>query len=237
MARNLIRVLGCCLLAGCFPVFAAAAGADEGEYEGRKKCGGCHKSQLESWKRTAHAKALRSLEAGEKAEAKKKAGLDPDKDFSEDEKCVGCHVTGFGQEGGYDIEDPSKYLIGVGCESCHGPGAEYRLLHRKGGKAFEETKKTMPRRELVEAGEDFAFVQRCNACHLNYESSGWEGARKPYTPFTPKVDPKYSFDFEKYVRDSKAMHEHFKLEGTFTGPPKPPFHDEFQATAKPISPE
>jgi hypothetical protein len=29
------------------------------------------------------------------------------------------------------------------------------------------------------------------------------------------------------------MHEHFKLEGTFTGPPIPKFHEEFQKTAKP----
>ena len=68
---------------------------------------------------------------------------------------------------------------------------------------------------------------------MNYEGSPWKGAKKPYTPFTPTVDKKYSFDFEKYVRDDKAMHAHFKLEGTFTGPPTPKFHEEFQKNAKP----
>lgn len=215
-------------------VTVVGAGAEDFEFEGRKKCGGCHKSQLESWKQTAHAKAFDSLKSGAKEEAKKKAGLDPEKDFTEDKNCVGCHVTGYGHEGGYDIDDPGKYLIGVGCESCHGPGYEYRLVHRNGGKAFEDNNQTTDRQELVDAGEEFHFVERCKSCHLNYEGSGWSGAQKPFTPFTPTVDPKYAFDFEKYVRNNKAMHEHFKLEGTFVGPPTPSFHDEFQATAKPI---
>ena len=47
----------------------------------------------------------------------------------------------------------------------------------------------------------------------------WKGVKKPYTPFTPKVDKKYAFNFEKSVRNNKAMHEHFKLAGTFNGPP------------------
>lgn len=29
------------------------------------------------------------------------------------------------------------------------------------------------------------------------------------------------------------MHEHFKLDGVFTGPPIPKFHEEFQKKAKP----
>lgn len=72
---------------------------------------------------------------------------------------------------------------------------------------------------------------------MNYEGSPWQGAKEPYTPFTPKVDEKYAFDFEKAVRDDKAMHSHFKLEGTFTGEPMPAFHKEFQAKAKPITEE
>ncbi len=218
------------------PVLPSSAG-EEPPYEGRKKCGNCHRSQYESWKDTGHAKALSSLEAGEKAAAKVKAGLDPDKDYTEDKKCVGCHTTGFGAEDGYDIEDPSKYLVGVTCESCHGPGSEYRLVHRKAGERFERKGETTARAELVETGEEFLFAERCNSCHMNYEGSPWPGAKAPYTPFTPTVDAKYAFDFDKAVRDDKAMHAHFKLEGTFTGPPVPPFHEEFQAVAKPINEE
>lgn len=210
-----------------------AAVAAEPAYEGRKKCSSCHKSQAESWSETAHAKAIDSLKARTKPEAKRKAKLDVDKDYTQDKDCVGCHVDGFGKDGGYDVQDPGKFLAGVGCESCHGPGTDYRRIHRKAGEVFEKSKKAAPRQSLADAGQDFQFVERCNACHMNYAGSTWTGAKKPYTPFTPKVDKKYAFDFEKAVRNNKAMHEHFKLDGTFAGPPLPSFRDAFQATAKP----
>jgi hypothetical protein len=208
--------------------------AGEIPYDGLKKCKGCHKSQYKSWRQTAHAKAFESLEAGAKEEAKAKAGLDPEQDYTEDKDCVACHVTGFGEEGGYEIDDPSKYTVDVGCETCHGPGSEYRRLHRKAADKFEKSKETTPRQVLADAGEEYEFIERCKSCHMNYEGSPWPGAAEPYTPFTPEVDPKYGFDFDKHVRDEKAMHEHFKLEGMFTGPPLPPFHQEFQDTAKPV---
>ena len=204
----------------------------DAKYEGRKKCSSCHKSQGESWDTTAHAKAMESLKPKVKSAAKTKAKLDPNKDYTQDKDCVGCHVDGFNREGGYTIAEPSKFLTGVGCESCHGPGSKYRGMHRKAGADFEKSKKTAPRQGLADAGQDFAFEESCNACHLNYEGSGWKGTKKPYTPFTPQVDKKYTFDFKKYVRDSKAMHEHYKLDGTFTGEPEFMFHKDFQATAK-----
>ncbi len=211
--------------------------ADGFEYDGRKKCSGCHKSQYKSWRQTEHAKALDSLRAEEKTEAKENAGLDPAKDYSEDKKCVGCHTTGFGMEGGYEIEDPSKYTVGVGCESCHGPGKKYRLSHREASDRFDKEKIRTPRQTLADAGEEFEFVERCKSCHMNYEGSPWPGVKEPYTPFTPKVDRKYIFDFDKYVRNEKAMHKHFKLTGVFEGPPQPAFHQEFQDTAKPAGEE
>ncbi len=216
-------------------VFLAVAGtaSAEGTFEGRKKCYNCHKGEGESWDKTGHGKAMESLKPNTRKEAKLKAKLDPKKDYTKDKDCVGCHVDGFGEEGGYVIEEPEKFLTGVGCESCHGAGSAYRKIHRKAGEAFEKSKKTMEREKLVEAGQEFEFQEKCNVCHLNYEGSGWKGVKKPYTPFTPKVDKKYAFDFEKSVRNDKAMHEHFKLEGTFTGPPIPKFHEEFQKTAKP----
>jgi len=226
------RVVTAFAAAAVLLVLAGTASA-EGTFEGRKKCYNCHKSEGLSWKKSLHAKAMESLQPNERKEAKVKAKLDPKKDYTKDKDCVGCHVTGWGEEGGYLIEEPDKFLVGVGCESCHGAGSDYRKTHRKAGEAFEKNQKTTPRSKLVDAGQDFEFVEKCNACHLNYEGSPWKGAKKPYTPFTPEVDKKYAFDFEKYVRDDKAMHEHFKLEGTFTGDPTPKFHEEFQKKAKP----
>lgn len=201
-------------------------------FEGRSKCSSCHKAQAKSWKDTAHAKAMESLKPGTRKEAKIKADLDPDKDYTQDKDCVGCHVDGWGKPGGYTLDSPKKQLAAVGCESCHGPGRQYRGDHRKAGQAFEKSGKTAPRKMLADKGQDFHFEESCNACHLNYEGSPWKDAKPPYTPFTPEVDPKYTFDFDKMVKDVKAMHEHFKMDGVFVGEPKFKFHDEFQANAK-----
>jgi len=76
------------LLSVVFLAISPAIVAEDFSYDGRKKCSGCHKSQYKSWRQTGHAKALESLEAGAKAEAKEKAGLDPDQDYTADEKCV-----------------------------------------------------------------------------------------------------------------------------------------------------
>ncbi|MEK7760720.1 MAG: cytochrome c-550 CycA [Nitrospirota bacterium] len=212
-----------------FTIYTGNVAADT--FEGRKKCSSCHKAQAKSWRETAHAKAMESLKPNTRKEEKVKAKLDPAKDYTKDKDCVGCHVDGFEQKGGYTIASPSKDLDAVGCESCHGPGRKYRGDHRKAGQAFEKSGKTTPRKVLADKGQDFHFVEACSACHLNYEGSPWKGAKAPYTPFTPEVDKKYTFDFDKMVKNTSAMHEHYKLDGTFAGEPKFKYHDEFQKDA------
>ncbi len=67
---------------------------------GAEKCGKmCHKVQYNSWLETDHAKAMESL----KPEEQKK------------EDCLSCHRMAEG-------------LDGVQCESCHGPGSEYKSM-------------------------------------------------------------------------------------------------------------
>jgi hypothetical protein len=226
-----------------YGLFSIAMGTtwaqDELSYNGLKECKSCHDAQYESWLETGHGQAMKTLEAGEAAEAKEKAGLDPDEDYTEDPDCVGCHVTGYEKEGGYEIDGSerlNKFLRGVGCESCHGAGSEYEGIHRDAAKKFDNSQKSTPRKDLVEMGQvltDEEFEERCNACHLNYEGSPWPHAKEPYTPFTPKVDPKYEFKFKEAVRNDGAMHEHYKLEGIFSGGPVASFHEEFQKHATP----
>ncbi len=76
-------------------------------YVGMDKCTSCHAGAAAFWKRTVHAHAWRTLvEGGKQA----------------DYKCVGCHVTGFGQVGGTSLGF-TKRLESVQCETCHGPGS------------------------------------------------------------------------------------------------------------------
>jgi len=231
MRRSLVLIFMMAIVFIASPALAAGKGA----YEGWKKCGGCHKSQKDSWLETKHAKAMDSLKPKTHADHKKKAKLDPDKDYTQDKNCIGCHTTGFGGKGGYTVgmpESKAKYLAAIGCEVCHGAGSLYRKEHSKAGDQFKKTQKSTPRKELVDAGENFDYEEACNTCHMNYEGSPWKGAKEPYTPFTPKVDPKYKFEFAKEVKEVKAMHEHFKLRGVFEGEPIPKIRAEFQKTAK-----
>jgi hypothetical protein len=229
-----MKIMTACRLiaVALFTLMIGQVMAADAPFEGRKKCSSCHKAQAKSWRDTAHAKAMDSLKPNARKEAKLKADLDPEKDYTKDKDCVGCHVDGFGEKGGYTIESPKKMLAAVGCESCHGPGRFYRGDHRKAGQTFEKRGKTTPRKTPADKGQDFEFEERCNACHLNYEGSPWKDAKPPYTPFTPEVDEKYTFNFDEMVKDEKAMHEHYKLDGVYTGEPKFKFHDDFQANAK-----
>lgn len=224
--------------AAVFMAAEPAQAAKKPAFEGYKKCGGCHKSQKDSWLDTKHAKAFDLLKPNVAEKEKKKAKLDPAKDYTSDEKCVGCHVTGYKKQGGYTDTMPetkAKYYVGVGCEDCHGAGSLYRKEHSKAGNAFKKSKEKTPRQDLVDAGQHFDYQDECNRCHMNYKGSAWKDAEEPYTPFTPQVDAKYKFDYDKAVKMSgkgKGMHEHFKLRGVFEGEPIPKIRAEFQKNAK-----
>ena len=82
---------------------------DRPYYVGDAKCASCHKSALAFWKKTVHAGAWRTLVDGGK---------------QHDYKCVGCHVTGYGEVGGTSLGHTDK-LRDVQCEVCHGPGSKH----------------------------------------------------------------------------------------------------------------
>lgn len=98
-------------------------------YIGAAKCGKmCHNSekkgaQYTKWQQGPHAKAFKTLETDKAKEVAKKAGIegDPQKTAS----CVKCHVTAHGVAD-ERLESTFKKDKGVQCESCHGPGSEYK---------------------------------------------------------------------------------------------------------------
>jgi hypothetical protein len=209
------------------------------DFVGVAVCAKCHEVQAASWRGTAHAKAFESLKAGVKADEKKKAKLDPAKDYTKDKDCVGCHSTGFGTRTGYAVgmNIGGEMALGtVGCESCHGAGSGYRDAHGEAEKLMKRRSVSTPRKTLVAQGENFDYERACAACHLNYEGSPHKGSKKPVTPFTPTVDGKYKFEYKTAVA-SKAMHEHFKLKGTYTGEPVPSVRAELQKNAKELPDE
>ena len=69
------------------------------DWVGSARCGACHPAQLAAWQATAHARRL----IGDSAAMA---------------RCLGCHTTGDWPAGA--VVEPQ-----VGCEACHGAGADY----------------------------------------------------------------------------------------------------------------
>ena len=179
------------ILAGSLALlFSGRAGAGTPSFVGAKKCKMCHLKQYQTWEQTKMAKSFELLRAGAAAEAKKKANLDPQKDYTHDEKCVGCHTTGYGKPGGFVSIEKTPELVGVQCESCHGPGSEYL---KEGAMTLKN--REYKRAELVKLGLVAISAETCTSqCH-NTKS--------------PFVGKDYVFNYEQ--RRKQGTHEHIAL--------------------------
>lgn len=164
--------------------------ANGAEYIGIKKCKACHFKQYKSWAKTSMATSFDSLKPGVKAEAKKKAGIDPDKDYTNDANCLECHTTGYGKPGGFTSIEETPKLANVQCESCHGPGGMYREIMKKNKEYKLADIKSVG---FIMPSEDEAG---CLTCH---------GSR---SPFNEKIDAKYKFGFKERL---ELVHKHFRL--------------------------
>jgi hypothetical protein len=109
--------------------FSGPADAQEHKYVGAKGCKVCHiaparGAQFKQWEESKHAKAYQTL-AGE--EAKKIAAEKGIANPQEAAECLKCHVTGHGADPSLFTETYAKD-DGVGCESCHGAGNDYKNI-------------------------------------------------------------------------------------------------------------
>lgn len=117
-------------------------------YVGTKTCKMCHNSEaqgkiFDKWLSTKHANAVAALDSakGERTNA----------------KCLKCHTTGYGTANGYDKvaeKQGAQDLGSVGCEACHGPGADYKAMGVMKDKAA-----------AVAAGLVIPTEATCKTCH------------------------------------------------------------------------
>jgi len=166
------------------------------KYVGVEGCK-CHKLEISDWERSKHARTFELLEKGKRGAKKKKAGLDPDEDNTRNPKCLKCHMTGYKEDGGFQDMSSTPGMAGVGCEMCHGAGSEFRILHKE--KTINFT-----RAETKAAGQLYGSmdVSVCKRCHEH-----------PDTPFKPEVDEKYKFNLDERLKDARAFHKLYPLEG------------------------
>ncbi|MCA9003286.1 MAG: cytochrome c family protein [Planctomycetes bacterium] len=172
---------------------------EDAEFTGSDSCKKCHFKQHMSWKKTEMASAFETLLPGKKEEAKKKAGLDVSKDYSQDASCLPCHTTGYGKKGGYpalvagkawteEETKRAKEMQGVQCESCHGPGS-LANVHKKDHEDYKQA-------EIFAMGMHAPDAANCKTCH-NEKS-----------PTLVKDQP---FDYEKLTKDEKQVHKRVPL--------------------------
>lgn len=169
----------------------------DAKYLGIMGCKKCHYQQWKSWQDTKMASAFDLLKPGARPDAKQARSLDPQKDYTTDATCLSCHTTGYGLTGGYP-KNPTgvaarsiKYLTGVGCEACHGPGSSYTLIHKN----VQDKRRKYSQQEFFKAGQYPLDERVCAACH---------------NPKGPCIDPGKGFDFAQ--RKAEGTHKHYSLQ-------------------------
>jgi len=123
----------------------------ENKYVGAKMCGMCHKGekkglQLETWQKSKHAEAYKTLTGAKAAEIAKAKGLK--KAANESPECLECHAI---------TADPKLTPDGVQCESCHGAGSAYKMLMKDKAKAIAAG--------LTDFKDKAAIEAVCKTCH------------------------------------------------------------------------
>ena len=79
-------------------------------YQGEVACRSCHEQEGLSMAITHHSASLWTLFQSK---------------THEDKACVGCHVTGLGEPGGFVMGDLGHPMGSVQCEACHGPSGPH----------------------------------------------------------------------------------------------------------------
>jgi peroxiredoxin len=121
-------------------------------FAGSAACRSCHEKEYDVWSRSAHARSVESL---------RKEGKD------DEAKCLSCHVTGYARPGGFPDKGKARShedLARVGCESCHGPGAEH---------VKAEGKQPAGVVKLGDKCDSCVILQICGSCHDDANDPGF----------------------------------------------------------------
>jgi hypothetical protein len=155
----------------CWATAQTASAEDKpNQYIGAKKCGKCHKKELigdqyGQWQEGSHSQTFDILLTEDALAIAKERGMTEAPSESAD--CLKCHATAFGLTADQFKKDPLELKDGVQCESCHGPGSNYKK------------KSTMSDHDkavaagMWEPGEDEKI---CTTCH-NDESPTWDAEK------------------------------------------------------------
>ena len=129
---------------------------------GPGSCGGdkstCHASEFKN-QVDKHKNSLDDMTSDDAKKYAENSGVGAANILKGTSKCMSCHSTAIANKGDAEVED------GVSCESCHGPGSEYRDVHKdipkeKGG--YDNAVKT----GMVDLRKFDVRAATCVRCHL-----------------------------------------------------------------------
>lgn len=175
------------IIATIFPPVQASNAAPR--YVGADKCKVCHNrenqvSQHEIWSKSKHANAYATLATDRAKEFATQKGVKGDPQKAPE--CLECHVTGYGLDS-TNFAESFVRESGVQCESCHGPGSEYKAVS-----IMSSSKYTSNREEqhklAVAAGLVMPDEKTCVKCH-NERSPAFKGF--VYKDYYEKIKHKY----------------------------------------------
>jgi hypothetical protein len=155
------------------------------KYIGAKACMPCHLAPktgaaYKIWQGNKHSKAFATLATPAAKEIAQKKGIaDPQKD----EKCVKCHDTAFGVAAA-QLAPTFKPGEGVGCEVCHGPGSEYKVMQLM--KDIDTGKVKGETVGLISKPDEKTCVKCHNAESPTFKSFNFAEASKKIAHPTPK---------------------------------------------------
>lgn len=163
---------------------------DPAKLIGTKKCAICHKkddtgNQYGKWQSMGHAKAFELLGTEEAKAVAAKLGIE---DPQTSGQCLKCHATAY-----YFTESLQSEEValedGVSCESCHGPGADYKK------KSIMESLEESIANGMIHPAKE----KSCTQCH-NESSPTWDPER-----YTLADGSKTGFDVDQAYE--KIKHE------------------------------
>jgi hypothetical protein len=163
---------------------------DPAKLVGTKKCAMCHKkadkgNQYGKWQSMGHSKAYETLATEEAKAIGAKLGV---ADPQSSGQCLKCHSTAY-----YFTEERQTEEItlenGVSCQSCHGPGADYKK------KSIMESLDESIANGMVHPAKE----KSCTLCH-NDTSPTWKPDR-----YTTAAGEKVGFDVNQAYE--KIKHE------------------------------
>lgn len=98
----------------CFTLYVPRYSFAESRYAGSASCKSCHEDEYKRF--SMHSPKAHSW--------KSISVMASDLTQKEVQECYECHTTGYGK-GGFVSYEQTPELADVGCETCHGPGAEH----------------------------------------------------------------------------------------------------------------